>query len=162
MSSHTIDDLTSCILDFQANMVRVTYRKKTTLVEPDVEATHNAALQYIWTSSRMTEEEDVEMGGKIKWRKLGFDSENMSQEFSDVGVLGLDCLVRTIPRPAQSLTQSLGPILQRSFAQADPDFFSKVELFALIYIPGIESFQGCLGTDRSVGGTALPATQSIQ
>ncbi|EGN96731.1 hypothetical protein SERLA73DRAFT_75603 [Serpula lacrymans var. lacrymans S7.3] len=107
MSSHIIDDLTSCILDFQANIVRVTYRKKTTLVEPDVEPAHDAALQYIWESSKLTEETDDE-GSVVKWRNLGFSSEDLMQEFSEVGVLGLDCL--------------------RNFVHEDPEFFSKVVL----------------------------------
>ena len=34
MSSHTIEDLTSSILDSHANMVRVVYRLKATAVDP--------------------------------------------------------------------------------------------------------------------------------
>jgi engulfment and cell motility protein 1 len=93
MSSHTVEDLTSCVLDFQGNMARVIYRKKTTLVEPDVEETHAAALDYIWTNSRLQAEMAPD-GTKLKWRQLGFASENLSHEFTEVGVLGLDCLVR--------------------------------------------------------------------
>jgi engulfment/cell motility protein 1 len=107
MSSHVIDDLTSCVLDFQANIVRVTYRKKTTLVEPGAEPTHDAELQYIWDSSKVREELD-EDGYPLKWRKLGFDSENIIEEFQEVGVLGLDCLC--------------------NFVRDDPEFFSKVVL----------------------------------
>jgi engulfment/cell motility protein 1 len=92
MSLHTIEDLTSCILDFQANMVRVTYRKKTTLVDPENVAAHNDALSYIWSISQLEVDED-ESGAIVQWRKLGFDSEDIIQEFSEVGVLGLDCLV---------------------------------------------------------------------
>jgi engulfment/cell motility protein 1 len=92
MSSHTIEDLTSCILDFQANIIRVTYRKKTTLVDIESEPSHAAALKVIWASSRLTESVD-ENGQVFKWRSLGFDSENIEQEFNDVGVLGLECLV---------------------------------------------------------------------
>lgn len=92
MSSHTIEDLTSCILDFQANIIRVTYRKKTTLVEPDVEPTQAAILKQIWSASKLSETPD-ENGENLKWRKLGFDTENLTQEFGEVGVLGLDCLV---------------------------------------------------------------------
>jgi engulfment/cell motility protein 1 len=92
MSLHTIEDLTSCILDFQANMVRVTYRKKTTLVDPENEPTHIEALAYIWESNRLEVSEDAS-GSIIQWRKLGFESEDVVQEFSEVGVLGLDCLV---------------------------------------------------------------------
>ncbi|KAG6886236.1 hypothetical protein C0993_010798 [Termitomyces sp. T159_Od127] len=101
MSLHIMEDLTSCILDFQANVVRVTYRKKTTLVNPETEASHAAALACIWAHSRLVEETD-EQGGRLKWRKLGFETENVSQEFSEVGVLGLDCL--------------------KKFAENDPDF----------------------------------------
>jgi len=97
MSLHIMEDLTSCILDFQANIIRVTYRKKTTLVDPDSEPGHAADLRYIWSTSKLTEEID-ENGSPMKWRKLGFDSEDMVQEFSAVGVLGLDCLVSTAMR----------------------------------------------------------------
>jgi engulfment/cell motility protein 1 len=92
MSSHTVEDLTSCVLDFQGNMARVIYRKKTTLVEPDVEETHAAALDYIWTNSRL-QVETASDSTTLKWRQLGFASENLSHEFAEVGVLGLDCLV---------------------------------------------------------------------
>ncbi|KAH7927302.1 hypothetical protein BV22DRAFT_1007169 [Leucogyrophana mollusca] len=107
MSDHTTDELTSSILDFQANIVRVTYRKKSTLVEPEVEPAHNTALQYIWNCSKVQEGRDDE-GEVLKWRKLGFMSESLLQEFQDVGVLGLDCL--------------------RHFVQDDPEFFSKIVL----------------------------------
>ncbi|KAH7890792.1 ELMO/CED-12 family-domain-containing protein [Phlebopus sp. FC_14] len=106
MSSH-VEDLTSCVLDFQANIVRVTYRKKTTLVEPEVEPTHASALQYVWDTSKLLQEVDAS-GHTLKWRKLGFDTENIIEEFQDVGVLGLDCLVY--------------------FVQDNPEIFSKVVL----------------------------------
>lgn len=95
MSSHNIDDLTSSILDFQANIVRVTYRKKSTLVEPEVELVHKTALNDIWKSSKVQEERDRD-GHVLKWRKLGFSSENLVSEFQEVGELGLDCLVSTV------------------------------------------------------------------
>ena len=92
MSLHTIEDLTSCILDFQANIVRVTFRKKTTLVDPDIDETHAAALNDMWYHSKLDEELDSN-GQVLKWRKLGFGTEDIVQEFSEVGVLGLECLV---------------------------------------------------------------------
>ena len=94
MSLHTIEDLTSCILDFQANIVRITNRKKTTLVDPDIEDAHAAALTAIWECSKLEEEIDANYN-PLKWRKLGFDTEDIIQEFSEVGVLGLECLVST-------------------------------------------------------------------
>ena len=93
MSLHTIEDLTSCILDFQANIVRITNRKKTTLVDPEIEDAHAVALTDIWECSKL--EEDIDANGyPLKWRKLGFDTEDIIQEFSEVGVLGLECLVK--------------------------------------------------------------------
>jgi len=107
MSLHTIEDLTSSILDFQANMVRVTYRKKTTLVDPENEPTHAEALQSIWGSSGLAVGED-ETGFIIQWQNLGFESEDIIAEFSEVGVLGLDCLV--------SLPLYFSPVLPSSYA----------------------------------------------
>lgn len=92
MSLHTIEDLTSCILDFQANMVRVMHRKKKTSVDPDNEPIHAEVLHYIWDSGGLEVAED-ETGFIIQWRNLGFESEDIIAEFSEVGVLGLDCLV---------------------------------------------------------------------
>lgn len=92
MSSHTIEDLTSSILDFQANVIRVTYRRKTHFVDPVGEPSHLSALEYIWNASKLAEEQQPD--GPYKWRKLGFATEDLSREFVEVGVLGLDCLVR--------------------------------------------------------------------
>ena len=95
MSSHTFEDLTSCILDYQANIVRVAYRKKVTLVDPEHDA---EALAIIWDSANLTVDDDGEgEGGVVKWRKLGFDSEDLVHEFAEYGILGLDCLVRMAP-----------------------------------------------------------------
>ncbi|KZT27925.1 hypothetical protein NEOLEDRAFT_1154882 [Neolentinus lepideus HHB14362 ss-1] len=107
MSSHTIEDLTSCILDFQANMIRVTYRKKMTLVEPAAEYSHAAALKSIWSASKLQEELDNE-GQPQRWRLLGFGSEDITHEFRDAGILGLYCL--------------------KHFAKSDPESFSKMVL----------------------------------
>jgi len=96
MSSHTIEDLTSSILDFQANMIRVTYRRKTQFVDPVRDPSHLSALEYIWDASKLTEEQQAD--GPYKWRKLGFMTEDITQEFAEVGVLGLDCLVRSPSR----------------------------------------------------------------
>ncbi|KAF8659892.1 hypothetical protein AX16_001776 [Volvariella volvacea WC 439] len=105
MDPHTTEDLTSCILDFQANIIRVTYRKKITLVNPEVPS-HARMLQTIWQRSQLREEFD-EQGQVVKWQKLGFDTEDVISEFNDVGVLGLECLYK--------------------FVENDPDF-SKVVL----------------------------------
>lgn len=92
MSSHTMEDLTSCILDFQANYVRVTYRKKTTPIDLEHEPKHVEALDFVWKSSNLSEDVDEE-GQRVKWRKLGLDSEDVEQDFDNGGVLALECLV---------------------------------------------------------------------
>lgn len=131
MSSHTIEDLTSCILDFQSNMVRVTYRRKSTVVEADEEPEHAASLNYIWQNSRVREDFG-EDGSILKWRLLGCDTEDLAQEFGEVGVLGLDCLV--------SLRQFAGldavfvgcglmcgcDMVQKHFVSQDTAFFANV------------------------------------
>ncbi|TFL05385.1 ELMO/CED-12 family-domain-containing protein [Pterulicium gracile] len=105
MSSHTSEDLTSCILDFQANFIRVIFRRKTSYVEP-LEPSHYALLDVIWEGSGMHEEHDDETGEMIKWRKLGFDTEDIQEEFNESGLLGLECFYQ--------------------FVQHDRDYFSKV------------------------------------
>lgn len=92
MTTQTLDDLTSCILDFQANIIRITHRKKTTQVDSHNDRAHAADLNFIWASSKLQEERDEE-NFPIKWRKIGFESEDIDEEFRGVGVLGLDCLV---------------------------------------------------------------------
>ena len=92
MSSHVIEDLTSSILDFQASEVRFVLRKKHEPVDPLENPKHYELLRYIWQSSKL--EADSEEGGELlKWRKLGFETEDVTHEFMNVGVLGLECLV---------------------------------------------------------------------
>ncbi|KAF5383550.1 hypothetical protein D9615_003536 [Tricholomella constricta] len=140
MSLHIMEDLTSCILDFQANIVRVTYRKKTTLVDPDSEPSHAAALQYIWESSKLEEETD-ENGAVLKWRKLGFDSEDMVQEFSEVGVLGLDCLKKLVENDqdfSKLVLEQLSRALERrcSIAKASNEVVELLSEHWAIFAPG--------------------------
>ena len=63
MSYHTIEELSSSILDFQTNFVRVVFRKKTSLVDPIMEMSHRIDLDYIWGSARLdaTFDEDDEV-----------------------------------------------------------------------------------------------------
>lgn len=134
MSSHTIEDLTSCILDFQANIIRVTYRKKTTLVEANVEVSHATALRQIWAASKLTESSSSENWDTVKWRKLGFESEDLTLGFGEVGVLGLDCLVCPYFLPITflvfsfflSVVRELIGTLQRNFVQSNPESFAQV------------------------------------
>lgn len=122
MSSNTIEDLTSCILDFQANIIRVTYRKKTTFVDPETVPSHGVALDFIWNSSKLNENSVDEHGQVLKWRKLGFDSEDVINEFGDVGVLGLDCLVCISGIVSVFHLLIIWLHIQKKFVENDPNF----------------------------------------
>ncbi|KAJ6607513.1 hypothetical protein B0H10DRAFT_2071628 [Mycena sp. CBHHK59/15] len=133
MSSHTIEDLTSCILDFQANIIRVTYRKKTTLVDVETEPSHAAALKAIWAKSGLNESVD-DNGQVLKWRLLGFDSENIEQEFNDVGVLGLECLIKFIDRDPDF--RSRPPTRRCPIAKASNEIVELLSEHWAIFAPG--------------------------
>lgn len=107
-----MEDLTSSVLEFQANLMSLAYRRKTTPVDPE-SPTVKKALDLIWNAGRprpksmslrhhganssragdeysLYEAEDI---SNDRWVKLGFESENIRSEFARVGLLGLDCLV---------------------------------------------------------------------
>lgn len=104
-----MEDLTSSVLEFQANLMSLAYRRKTTPVDPE-SPTVKRALELIWHAGRprpksmsssrhhakagddysLYEAEDI---SNDRWVKLGFESENIRSEFARVGLLGLDCLV---------------------------------------------------------------------
>ncbi len=94
MTSHIFEDLTSCVLDFQANLVRVTYRKMMTDINLNNQV-HDYMLRQIWQRSKLEETVDAD-GQVVKWRQLGFDDEDVVEQFGDVGVLGVECMVRII------------------------------------------------------------------
>ena len=103
--------------------MRVTYRKKITLVEPDLEPAHASVLDYIWTCSRLQEDRDADMA-PLKWRLIGFESEDITQEFREVGVLGLDCLVSCSERYHTEIL--LLKIRQRHLVAKDTEYWAKV------------------------------------
>jgi hypothetical protein len=129
MSSHILEDLTNSILDYQSNMVRVIYFKKTRRVfvsdhfgmgEDEYgenayvgDGEQEAMLDYIWTCAKLEADDGYgtyqkygigdgssKARGKgstrdiVKWRKLGFETEDLRKEFDKTGMLGLECLVR--------------------------------------------------------------------
>ncbi len=106
MSLHNIEDLMTSCMDFQANIVRVTYRKKMTMLDPEEDLTHADFLAHIWAATKLGKEVDAN-GQSLKWRKLGFDTEDIAQEFNEVGVLGIECLVRDLAVVKQNLSNYL-------------------------------------------------------
>ncbi|KAG5353825.1 hypothetical protein C0989_001942 [Termitomyces sp. Mn162] len=116
--------------------------RKTTLVDPEVEPSHAAALAYIWASSKLDEETD-EQGNLLKWRKLGFENENMVQEFSEVGVLGLDCLKKFVehdPDFSKLVLEQLSRSPQRrcSIAKASNEVVELLSEHWAIFAPGCQ------------------------
>ena len=143
MSSHTIEDLTSSILDFQANMVRVVYRLKTTSVDPE-DPDVQEVLNTIWRASKVDETPpevygsprvDPLMSPRLnghpksvsemegRWWKLGLGSDDLRAEFKAGGMLALDCLVC---HPRYSPWTRMRTLLwQEHFVVGDPDKFAQ-------------------------------------
>lgn len=53
---------------------------------------HDYMLRQIWQRSKLEETVDAD-GQVVKWRQLGFDDEDVVEQFGDVGVLGVECMV---------------------------------------------------------------------
>ncbi|MCO5585241.1 hypothetical protein L7F22_039174 [Adiantum nelumboides] len=103
MDSTRGDELASSILEYQMNVIRVAHHRMRTLVTP-TDKRHVGALSYIWLQARIPElTQEEEEGGtivKYKWRRLGFENENVAKDFARAGWLGLECcehFVRTDP-----------------------------------------------------------------
>ncbi|KAG9001483.1 hypothetical protein FRB94_006575 [Tulasnella sp. JGI-2019a] len=120
-SSSMMEDLSSQVMEFQANLISLAYRRKTTSVDPDVPSVRDT-LNVIWIASKIPDAPSVPQKGRTpiirsnvntsagtwdpaafdgqssqgantgKWVKIGFESEDLQSEFSRVGLLGLDCL----------------------------------------------------------------------
>ena len=111
MDSSRGDELVSSILEYQMNVIRIAHHRLDTAVTP-TDKRHVGALSYIWMQARTSESvgvgEDGGSGQRYKWRKLGFENENVAKDFSRTGWLGLECC--------------------EAFVRADPDHFAKVIL----------------------------------
>lgn len=131
--SSVSDELRSSILDFQANEVRFILRRKLEPVDAMESMDHFNSLRQIWQTSKL---EDERIGDEIfKWRKLGFDTEDIGQEFGNVGVLGLDCLVRSNPPPStQHHDSHINAACQKHFIDNDPEAFVEVIIRFLPHI----------------------------
>ncbi|KAG5220863.1 Engulfment and cell motility protein [Salix suchowensis] len=83
-----------------ANLVRVTYRKMMTDINLNNQV-HDYMLRQIWQRSKLEETLDAD-GQVVKWRQLGFDDEDVVEQFGDVGVLGVECMLvlEQLSRPA--------------------------------------------------------------
>lgn len=92
-----MEELASSILDFQANMIRMAYRRKITPVDTDIPKVQET-LDFIWQCARVEEiaQLDSALVSPDKWVKIGLGSEHIRAEFARVGMLGLDCLVSVL------------------------------------------------------------------
>lgn len=95
-----MEELASSILEFQANIGRLTYRRKMSPVDTDIPQVQDM-LGFIWQCARLDEKLETDATSLSqgintsteKWIKVGFGSEHIRAEFARVGMLGLDCLV---------------------------------------------------------------------
>lgn len=100
MSNASMEELASSILEFQANIGRLTYRRKMSPVDTDIPQVQDM-LGFIWQCARLDEKLETDATSLSqgintsteKWIKVGFGSEHIRAEFARVGMLGLDCLV---------------------------------------------------------------------
>lgn len=98
MDSNRGEELTSSILEYQINVIRVAHHRLRTSVTP-TDKRHVSALSYLWLQARIPETTTAEgstqsFGGtaqKFKWRRLGFEHENVAKDFVRTGWLGLEC-----------------------------------------------------------------------
>ncbi|KAK0555177.1 hypothetical protein OC846_001057 [Tilletia horrida] len=116
MDSNRGDELSTSILEYQNNYIRMTRQKLRTAVTP-ADKRHVSALSYIWLQAKLSDAATFPTspgdrssvgttGTKMKWRKLGFYSENVAKEFAQTGLLGLECC--------------------ESFAKADPEAYAQI------------------------------------
>jgi len=128
MDNNHGDDLSSSILDFQSNIVRVTYRRKTTPVDTNNEM-HREMLNRIMLAADLPAGD----GDGDKWSRLGFESDDMRAEFARVGVLGLECMHDLAVRDREDFSKMIlaqanrDPQRRCPFAQASNEV---VELLA--------------------------------
>lgn len=113
MDSNRGDELVSSILEYQMNVIRVAHHRLCTSVTP-TDKRHVSALSYIWLQARVSETTatvEVSSGQatqKFKWRRLGFENENVAKDFVRTGWLGLECC--------------------ETFVRSDPEQFAKTIL----------------------------------
>ncbi|KAK0540293.1 hypothetical protein OC835_000744 [Tilletia horrida] len=118
MDSNRGDELSTSILEYQNNYIRMTRQRLRTTVTP-ADKRHVSALSYIWLQANLSDTANVPpspgdrtsigpgtAGSKMKWRKLGFNSENVAKEFVQAGLLGLECY--------------------ESFVKADPEVYAQI------------------------------------
>lgn len=138
MDSNRGEELASSILEYQNNMIRVLHHRLKTAVTPTDKRHVQALtyiwrqakvpddLGAFTSSSNLSRSASTEIGGgsdftvtsatqaptttakKIKWRKLGFENENVAKDFASTGWLGLECC--------------------EAFIQTDPEFYSQIIL----------------------------------
>jgi len=114
MDSNRGDELSSSILEYQMNIIRVAHHRLGTAVTP-TDKRHVSALSYIWLQAKIGEVTMAVEGSngsqttqKFKWRRLGFENENVAKDFLRTGWLGLECC--------------------ESFVRSDPEQYAKTIL----------------------------------
>ncbi|CEH11865.1 Regulator of Rac1, required for phagocytosis and cell migration [Ceraceosorus bombacis] len=123
MDSTRGEELSSSILEYQNNVIRVLHKRLNTAVSPTKQR-HASALSHMWLQAQVTEtvsSDDTDpdgnrslpavpgsAGNRFKWRRLGFETENISKEFTRTGWLGLECC--------------------ESFVNGDPEAYAKIIL----------------------------------
>lgn len=145
MDSHRGEELSTSILEYQSNVVRVLHRRLRTAVTP-TDKRHVTALTYLWRQASITEEvvppaEDpvavasattptsaatlkrsssAGTATKYKWRRLGFTNENVAKDFAATGWLGLECCEAYVRADPEAYAQTILEQINRPPAKSCP------------------------------------------
>jgi len=104
MISSPAEELTKQLVEFQRLTIQEGNIKKNTQYSSDNE-THKRMLEELWTLSGLTQE------GDMKWRKLGFSSENPKRDLFRIGFYGLEII--------------------NTYAKTETETYQKVSIFYL-------------------------------
>jgi len=108
MISSPAEELTKQLVEFQRLTIQEGNIKKNTQYSSDNE-THKRMLEELWTLSGLTQD------GDMKWRKLGFSSENPKRDLFRIGVYGLEI----INSYARNETETYKNIIKRELDNVD-------------------------------------------
>lgn len=152
MESHRSEEISSCILEYQNNVVRVLHRRLRSAVTAS-DKRHVAALTFIWRQAKITEEiiqpppredQNTHMSPNLsgrrlapstvknKWRRLGFANENVAKDFLSTGWLGLECCEAYVRADADGYAETILEQINRPPGKRCPWGRASVEVVEIL------------------------------
>ncbi|RKP25830.1 ELMO/CED-12 family-domain-containing protein, partial [Syncephalis pseudoplumigaleata] len=125
------------LLDFQQIILRHQHQLKYTQLGPETPGVADL-LNGIWQAARITETDKrvaVEASGwtgEVKWRLLGFDTENPWKEMQRVGLLGLQHMYHYVQSDADHFAKLIIEQLNRTSQRRCPYAHASIEVTELL------------------------------